>query len=123
MSRQSINVQTGQITIKPDAPLPVFTADEIRQQKLDRAHAIVAEKVAALSEPLDYLRTTVITGLQGDRARGKPIDAPRQAILDAAKADYRKVMAEELLIAADNVIANIDSIEDVDQAFIDQGIA
>ena len=93
------------------------------QSKIDEVHAFVGKKTAALADPLDSLRMTVITGLQGDRARGKPLAADRQAILDAAEADARKALAEDLLIAADDILSTITATTDVPQAFIDRGVS
>jgi len=113
------NVKTGEVTEEEFTFVPAPITNET---KLAEVHRIVAEKSSQLSNPLDNLRMTVITGLQGDRARGRPMPADRQAILDSAEADPRKPQAEALLIAVDDIIANIDTIDDVAQAFIDRGI-
>ena len=91
-----------------------INAVKLRVAKIAQVKKLVIDKSAALSDPLDALRMTVITGLQGDRARGKPLTAPLQKILDDAESDARKVPAESLLVAADTIIADIDNVTDVD---------
>ena len=114
------NIHCGLVWNGVDYEQPVIVITS--EYKIKQVYEIVANKSKNLANPLDNLRMTVITGLQGDRARGKPLDAGRQKVLDDAESDPRKSSAEALLIAADDIIAIIDTIDDIDQAFIDRGI-
>lgn len=89
-----------------------------RQEIID----FVNERTEQLSNPLDLLRTTVIIRLQGDRARGKPLNQGLQKILDDVENDTSKVLAETLLIAADDILLNIDAVTDVIAEFAARGI-
>jgi hypothetical protein len=81
----------------------------IKKQLKDELYRVVEEKQEALSDPLDDLTLTVITGLQGDRARGKPLTPQQQAILDAGDTDPRRQQVEDLLVAAKSIRADIES--------------
>jgi hypothetical protein len=92
-----------------NAIVAYMTATEEQLQLLPELYRIVAEKQSALSDPLDDLTLTVITGLQGDRARGKPLTPQQQAILDAGDTDPRRQVVEDLLVAAKSIRADIDA--------------
>lgn len=85
-------------------------------EKLAAWQKILDEKTGALSSRLDTLALMVIVGLQGDRERGggAPLEPGKQAILDAGNADPRRQPAEDLFLAAQEILADLDNVTDVE---------
>ena len=118
--RREINSQTGEITEHPDVVvvLPIPTQADL----IAHAEQLAAAKEAALKSPLDSLRRTKASLLQGKRGKGKPLTADETGYLDALEADPRVLASVTLLDAAESIIADIDSgaittLAEVDQAF------